>query len=67
MGHCRYCGHRAGWLRRSHRQCAATYRQGLAQMVDLVAAPPAGPTSPSGECRASWMDWLSSATCQPNT
>ena len=38
MGHCRYCGHRAGWLRSSHRQCAATYRQGLAQMVDLVAA-----------------------------
>ena len=38
MGHCRYCGHRAGWLRSSHRQCAAAYRQGLAQMVDLVAA-----------------------------
>ena len=38
MGHCRYCGHRAGWLRSSHRQCAATYRQGLAQMVDLVVA-----------------------------
>ena len=38
MGHCRYCGHRAGWLRSSHRQCAATYRQGLAQLVDLVAA-----------------------------
>ena len=37
MGHCRYCGHRAGWLRSSHRRCAATYRQGLAQMVDLVA------------------------------
>ena len=38
MGHCRFCGHRAGWLRSSHRRCAATYRQGLAQMVDLVAA-----------------------------
>ena len=38
MGHCRYCGHRAGWLRSSHRQCAATYRQGLAQLVDLVVA-----------------------------
>ena len=38
MGHCRFCGHRAGWLRSSHRQCAATYRQGLAQMVDLVVA-----------------------------
>ena len=38
MGHCRYCGHRAGWFRSSHRQCAATYRQGLAQLVDLVAA-----------------------------
>ncbi len=38
MGHCRYCGHRAGWFRSSHRQCAATHRQGLAQMVDLVAA-----------------------------
>ena len=38
MGHCRYCGHRAGWLRSSHRRCAATYRQGLAQLVDLVAA-----------------------------
>ena len=38
MGHCRYCGHRAGWLRSSHRQCAATDRQGLAQLVDLVAA-----------------------------
>ena len=38
MGHCRYCGHGAGWFRSSHRQCAATYRQGLAQMVDLVAA-----------------------------
>ena len=37
MGHCRHCGHRAGWFRSSHRQCAATYRQGLAQMVDLVA------------------------------
>ena len=22
MGHCRYCGHRSGWLRSSHRQCA---------------------------------------------
>ena len=33
----RYCGHRAGWLRSSHRRCAATYRQGLAQLVDLVA------------------------------
>ena len=38
MGHCRYCGHGAAWLRSSHRQCAATYRQGLAQMVDLVVA-----------------------------
>ena len=38
MGHCRYCGHRAGWLRSSHRRCAATYHQGLAQMVDLVVA-----------------------------
>ena len=38
MGHCRYCGYRPGWLRSSHRQCAATYRQGLAQLVDLVAA-----------------------------
>ena len=38
MGYCRYCGHRAGWFRSSHRQCAATYRQGLAQLVDLVAA-----------------------------
>ena len=38
MGHCRYCGHRAGWLHSSHRQCAATYRQGLAQLVDLVVA-----------------------------
>ena len=38
MAQCRYCGHRAGWLRSSHRQCAATYRQGLAQMVDLVVA-----------------------------
>ena len=37
MGHCRYCGHRAGWFRSSHRQCVATYRQGLAQLVDLVA------------------------------
>ena len=38
MGHCRYCGHRAGWFRSSHRRCAATYRQGLAQLVDLVVA-----------------------------
>ena len=38
MGHCRHCGHRAGWFRSSHRQCAATYRLGLAQMVDLVVA-----------------------------
>ena len=38
MGHCRYCGHGAGWFRSSHRQCAATHRQGLAQMVDLVVA-----------------------------
>ena len=37
MSHCRYCGHGAGWFRSSHRQCAATYRQGLAQLVDLVA------------------------------
>ena len=36
MGYCRYCGHRAGWFHSSHRQCAATYRQGLAQLVDLV-------------------------------
>ena len=67
MGRCRYCGQRVGWLRSSHRRCAATYRQGLAQLVDLVVAPPASPTSPSGECCAFWMDWLSSATCQPNT
>ena len=38
MGHCRFCGHGAGWLRSSHRQCAATYRQGLAQIVDPVTA-----------------------------
>ena len=38
MGHCRYCGHGAGWFRSSHRRCAATYRHGLAQMVDLVVA-----------------------------
>ena len=38
MGYCRYCGHRAGWFSSRHRQCAATYRQGLAQLVDLVAA-----------------------------
>ena len=38
MGHCRYWGHGAGWFCSSHRQCAATYRQGLAQMVDLVVA-----------------------------
>ena len=38
MGYCRYCGHRAGWFRSSHRQCAAAYRQGLAQLVDLVVA-----------------------------
>ena len=37
MSHCRYCGHGTGWFRSSHRQCAATYRQGLAQLVDLVA------------------------------
>ena len=30
--------YRAGWLRSSHRRCAATYRQGLAQLVDLVVA-----------------------------
>ena len=29
--------------------------------------PPASPISPSGECCAFWMDWLSSATCQPTT
>ena len=67
MGYCRYCGHGTGWFRSNHRQCAATYRQGLAQLVDLVAAPPASPFAPSGECRAFWMDWLSSAACQPNT
>ena len=38
MAHCRYCGHGAGWFRSSHRQCAETYRQSLAQMVDLVVA-----------------------------
>ena len=38
MAHCRYCGHHAGWFRSNHRQCADTYRRGLAQMVDLVAA-----------------------------
>ena len=45
MGHCRYCGHRAGWFRSSHPQCAATYRQGLAQ-EDCVG--PAGAGGLSG-------------------
>ena len=67
MGHCRYCGHRAGWFRSSHRQCAATYRQGLAQLVDLVVAASGRPDFTQRRMLRIWMDWLSSATCQPTT
>ena len=67
MGHCRYCGHRAGWFRSSHRQCAATYRQGLAQLVDLVVAASGRPDFTQRRMLRILDDWLSSATCQPNT
>ena len=37
MGDCRYCGQKAGLLRRSHKDCEATYRAGRQRMVALVA------------------------------
>ncbi len=37
MGDCRYCGQKAGFLRRSHKECEGTYRAGRERMVALVA------------------------------
>ena len=37
MGDCRYCGQKAGFLRRSHKDCESTYRAGRQRMVALVA------------------------------
>lgn len=37
MGKCRHCGNKAGFLRRSHRDCDNAYRTGHQQMVALVA------------------------------
>ena len=37
MGDCKYCGGKAGFLRRSHKDCDNTYRAGRQQMVSMVA------------------------------
>lgn len=37
MGNCQYCGQKAGFLRRSHKDCDATHRAGRQRMVTLVA------------------------------
>ena len=37
MGDCRYCGQKAGFLRRSHKDCESTHRAGRQRMVALVA------------------------------
>lgn len=37
MGNCKYCGHRAGFMRGRHKECAATHYAGRQRMVALVA------------------------------
>lgn len=37
MGDCKYCGHKAGWFRSSHKECDAAHRRGRQQMVAMVA------------------------------
>ena len=36
MGNCRYCGHKAGWFRSSHKDCQAAHQDGRRRMVDMV-------------------------------
>ena len=36
MGNCKHCGGKAGFLRRKHQECDATYQTGRQQMVALV-------------------------------
>lgn len=36
MGNCKHCGGKAGFLRRKHKECDATYQTGRQQMVALV-------------------------------
>ncbi len=37
MGNCKHCGNKAGFLRRSHKECDNTHRAGRQRMVALVA------------------------------
>ena len=37
MGNCRYCGHKAGWFRSSHKECEAAHHAGRQRMVSMVA------------------------------
>ena len=37
MGRCKYCGNKAGLLRRSHKECDNAHRAGRQRMVALVA------------------------------
>ena len=36
MGNCRHCGQKAGFLRRSHKECDYDHRAGHEQMVEMV-------------------------------
>lgn len=36
MANCIHCGEKAGFLRRAHKQCATTHREGLEQMEALA-------------------------------
>ncbi len=37
MGNCKYCGGKAGWFRRRHKECHAAHLAGRQRMVALVA------------------------------
>ena len=37
MGNCKYCGQKAGFLRRSHKDCDDAHKAGRQRMVALVA------------------------------
>ena len=37
MADCSYCGQKAGFLRRKHKDCETAYRAGRRQMVSRVA------------------------------
>lgn len=37
MGNCKYCGQKAGFLRRSHKDCDNAHQTGRQQMIALVA------------------------------